>query len=227
MAGRNYRAADGITGVAKRYLELAASYGAKAPMHLARLATEMSAERGVSAPCGGGLSLAYVGNMSLSYDLATLVDAVSAANGVTLDLAGAGPDEAELRARAGFCPRIRFHGYLGEGELRAMLAHCDAGVVPMFAESCVGVPGKLSDYLAAGLPVLNTLSGETAELLESAGAGVTCEPGDVASYANAFGEIAAGLTRFREGARALAPEFDAATVYSGCVEWIEGVLHRG
>lgn len=231
LAGRNYRAADAITAVAKRYLDLATSYGATAPQRLARLATSMSPRQetdavGADVAPHVSLALAYVGNMSLSYDLATLVDSVVGAGNVTLDLAGAGPDEAGLRARAAGCSRIRFHGYLAEEDLRQMLARCDAGVVPMFDASCVGVPGKLSDYLAAGLPVLNTLPGETAELLRSAGAGVTCAPGDIASYAKAFDEIAAGLARFRKGARVLAPEFDSATVYSNYVEWIAGFLSR-
>ena len=231
IAGRNYRAADAITAVAKRYLDLAVSYGAAAPRHLARLATSMPQRDAASSSAvaaandapRAALALAYVGNMSLSYDLATLIDAVAGADGVTLDLAGAGPDEAGLRARAAKCPRIRFHGYLVEEDLGRMLARCDAGVVPMFADSCVGVPGKISDYLAAGLAVLNTLPGETAEILESARAGVTCLAGDAGSYAKAFGEIAADLPRFREGALALAPEFDAAKVYADYAEWVAGL----
>ena len=97
--------------------------------------------------------IVYIGNMSLSYDLATAVDAVLGEAELTLDLAGAGPDETALRLRAAGCDRIRFHGYLAESALRALLAQADVGLVPMFDDSCVGVPYKLADYAAAGLPV--------------------------------------------------------------------------
>ena len=228
MARRNYRAADAISAVAERYLELAASYGARAPRHLARLAARMEAAPSAAAPSAPPpLALAYVGNMSLSYDLATLVDAVARFDGVTLDLAGAGPDEAALRARAAGCGRIRFHGYLPEAELRAMLAKCHAGVVPMFEDSCVGVPGKLSDYLAAALPVLNTLPGETSDLLARASAGVTCAAGDASSYVAAFSKLAAGIEGFRAGAIALRGEFDAASVYSRYADWIAAMAAKG
>ena len=85
------------------------------------------------------IRIAYIGNMSLSYDLATAIDAVKGDDGLSLDLAGSGPDEAALRRRAEGCARIRFHGYLGDAELRAMLAEADVGLVPMFDDSCVGV----------------------------------------------------------------------------------------
>ena len=65
-------------------------------------------------PHGAMIRIAYIGNMSLSYDLSTAVDAVKEDEGLSLDLAGAGPDEAALRLRAEGCGRIRFHGYLDD-----------------------------------------------------------------------------------------------------------------
>ena len=122
--------------------------------------------------------------MSLSYDLATVVNAVKADEGLILDLAGSGPDEPSLRQRAEGCSRIRFHGYLGEAGMRELLAGADVGVVPMFDESCVGVPYKLADYAAAGLPVASSLHGETAELLARHNAGVTYRAGDAAAFSD-------------------------------------------
>ena len=168
MARRNYLSADAVTAVAARYIDLARGYGATCPTHLCYLGIDCE-----GSACGGpvrregrsALRLVYIGNMSRSYDLATVIDAVSRMDGVTLDLAGAGPDEPALRRRAADCRRIAFHGYLPEGELRELLNRSDVGIIPMFDDSCVGVPGKLSDYAAAGLPVVNALSGETADLL--------------------------------------------------------------
>ena len=157
--------------------------------------------------------LAYIGNMSLSYDLATAVDAVKGDEGLSLDLAGAGPDEAELRRLAEGCGRIRFHGYLGDEELRNLLAKADVGLVPMFDDSCVGIPYKLADYAAAGLPVASSLHGETEGLLSRCAAGVTYMAKDAVALRRAA-RAAAGM---RAGVGALAELFDARKLYDGYV----------
>ena len=168
--------------------------------------------------------MVYAGNMGKSYDLATLVETVKGEAGISLDLAGTGPDEARLRDLAEDSPRIRFHGYLGAADLRDLLVSCDAGVIPMFDASCVGVPGKLADYAAAGLPVLNSLHGETEGLLASHGAGFTYQAGDGASLRDAVTRLrSADASALRAGARALASYFDADRVYGGYVAWVEGL----
>ena len=218
-ARRIYRSAQGVSAVAARYLDLAKSYGAQAPTHLAYHGIELPppppvhAERGV-------FRLVYVGTMGTSYDLETVIDAVREMSDVELDLAGTGPKEAALRARAEGCARIRFHGYLGDEELRALLARADAGLVPMFDDSCVGVPYKLADYAAAGLPVVNTLHGETERLLAEHGAGVTCAAGDRDALCTAVAELRArDAAALRAGALSLARLFDADAVYSAYVNW--------
>ena len=243
VAGRIYRGADAISGVAERYVELARSYGATAPMAVFPLGIEMPARfmrtgdrcapemeelraggrraTQVRGADGRTVRLVYAGMMGMSYDLGTLVDVVKGDGALSLDLAGAGPGEARLRARAGDCPRIRFRGYLGETALRDFLSDGDAGVVPTYDASCVGVPGKLADYLAAGLPVLNALHGETERLLAEHGAGFTYRAGDADSLRDAVARLrAADRTALRAGAARLAARFDADRVYGGYVEWI-------
>ena len=221
LARGNYRSAAGITAVAQRYLDLAKSYGALCPMHLCYhgiARTPLGGDqqkKGVSAERlpPSSLRLVYAGNMSLSYDLATAIDAVKGDVGLSLDLAGAGPDETELHRRAEGCDRIRFHGYLADDALRALLAGADVGLVPMFDASCVGVPYKLADYAAAGLPVASSLHGETEMLLVRQNAGATYPAGDAQAMRQAVRE-AAGR---RAGASALARIFDAEELYKGYV----------
>lgn len=244
MARRNYRSAAAITAVATRYLDLVRSYGATCPTHLCYLGIESRMENvkckmendttehsqpltlhSSFSNLHSSFRLTYIGNMSLSYDLATVVEAVRETPALTLDLAGAGPDESALRARAAGCDRIRFHGYLKEGDLRRFLAQADVGVIPMFDASCVGVPGKLSDYAAAGLPVINALTGETASLLARYGAGVQYTAGDRESFI-----AATRAARYLEKKRAmdLYVEFDAGKLYNNYVNFAEKQFeHKG
>ena len=225
-ARRIYRHADGISGVARIYLDLAASYGANAPMHLAPLGAELPPTSGDAPPRNDGvLHLVYAGNMGKSYDLVTVIDAVKADPTLQLDLAGAGPDEQALRARAADCPRIRFHGYLEAERLRALLASADAALVPMFDDSLVGLPGNLADYSAARLPLLNSLSGETAAMIKEHSAGFTYSAGSASSLAAAVNSLrAADGAALRAGAASLAAVFDAASIYPSYVRWAENLF---
>lgn len=226
IASGNYRFADGITAVTKSYLDLARRYGAECPMllcyHGIHLPQRPVERRKGRASAGLPVKLVYIGNMSLSYDLATVVDSVKADEGLSLDLAGSGPDEPSLRQRAEGCSRIRFHGYLGGDELRALLGRADVGVVPMFDESCVGVPYKLADYAAAGLPVASSLHGETAELLASHNAGVTYRAGDVAGFADAV-RRASGIDC---SGMSLAHLFDSSSLYREYVRFAVPLASR-
>lgn len=227
---KNYAGAAAASVVAERYADLVKGYGVVAPVRLFPLAMELPEEddgKGGGRMDGvrGQLRLVYAGNMGRSYDLATLADAVERLDGVVLDVAGAGPAEDELRRRAAACPRIRVHGYLGERELRELLASSDVGVVPMFEDSCVGVPGKLADYAAAGLPVLNSLAGETERLIAEARAGFTYRAGDCDSLCHAVETIrSADFAALRAGAAALAKRFDARIVYGEYVKWAAGLV---
>jgi glycosyltransferase involved in cell wall biosynthesis len=175
----------------------------------------------------GAFRLVYVGTMGASYDLETVIDAVREMSDVELELAGAGPKEAALRVRAEGCSRIFFHGYLGDEELRALLARADAGLVPMFDDSCVGVPYKLADYAAAGVPVVNTLHGETERLLAEHGAGVTCAAGDARALCAAVVDLRArDADALRAGTLSLARLFDAEAVYSDYVNWALALTAR-
>ena len=218
-ARRIYCCADGVSAVAKRYLDLAKSYGCRAPTHLAGHSIEgvASVERPREDVAAGPLRLVYAGNMSLSYDLETVIKVVSGRTDVTLDVAGNGPDRARLE-RLGAANNIRFHGYLGETALRELLMRCDVGFIPMFPESCVGVPGKLADYAAAGLRVIESLGGETAEIVDSCHVGVHYSAGDVESLANAIGRLKESLSEIGDfdGFRA---RFDARIVMDGYVNW--------
>lgn len=225
-ARRIYCESDGVSAVAKRYLDLAKEYGCRAPAHLAGHAIEtvldpIHREREASSP----LRLVYAGNMSLSYDLETVIKAVADRSDVTLDIAGNGPDRARLEQLA-TADNIRFHGYLGEVDLHDLLRRSDVGIVPMFPESCVGVPGKLADYAAAGLRVIESLGGETAEIVDRYRVGVHYEAGNAESLSAAIEELKGSASA--GDASSFRTCFDARSVMDGYVDWVEKLeRHEG
>lgn len=52
------------------------------------------------------------------------------------------------------------------------------------------IPGKIQSYLAAGIPIIAMLNGETREIVSKSGAGLTCAAGDAKALASIIQKIA-------------------------------------
>ena len=203
-----YRKADLVTGVCDRYRELTGRkdyYRAYLGIEVPRVDFNAEAQR------HGEIRLVYAGGLGKTYDLKTLVKAVEANREMTLDVAGFGDFSCN-------CPRVKFHGALSAPDLQRLFSTCDMGVVPMNGDSCVGLPNKIFDYAAAGLGIVSSLGGESAELLKRYRCGTTYNPGDVASLTAA---IRKATTLARGASRTMcAAEFDARVIYDAYVSHV-------
>src|SRR5688500_10729943 len=121
-------------------------------------------------------TLVYAGSLGERYDLDTLLSAVE---GLVVEILVAERGPADERVRARGLPNVRFIGAVPPPERARLYAQADAGVAPYAAGSTVALPLKLFDYLAAGLPIITSLTGEAAEL-----AAVRYEPGNAQSLRN-------------------------------------------
>lgn len=236
MARRAYRGADALSAVCERYAELARGAGAGTEPRVFRLGAELPAAAARPEAADGILRLCYIGNLGVSYDLRTVVEAVFALAaegvGVSLDVAGDGPLRKWVEAVAGRAGSpVRFHGYLPEEPLLALMGRCDAGVIPMVDRSWVAVPNKVADYAASGLAQICGLSGESLELLSKFEAGVGYAAGNCLSFkaaAERYARDRSLLARHQANARRMARElFDAAKIYPELVRWLERVAAGG
>lgn len=167
--------------------------GRKAVQPKAEVSNASGLRSQVSGLFSSPLRLLYLGNIGRSQDLATVVAglALVRARGhdVRLDVAGSGECEAELERsvkEAGLDEAVLLHGFLTGAELDALVAGAHLGVNPVRGESFIACPYKVADYLAAGLPVVNSLPGELAELLREYDAGRQFAVGDAESFAVAL-----------------------------------------
>ena len=129
-----------------------------------------------------------------------------------------GKSDKSLARELGLADRVTFRGYLSDGVLRDLLDGCDVGLVPMPADSFVGVPYKFADYSSAGLAIVSSLGGESAALLDRYGCGAAYATGDAAGFAKAVEGLRERLDEARAGARRMAErEFDAVRIYDAYV----------
>lgn len=207
-AQRLYREADRVTGVCARYRELTGRDDYLLAYHGIDCAASAAAK---PRTADGVVRLVYAGNLGRTYDLETVVKAVEANDDFELDVAGFGTFSSAFA-------RVRFHGYLPEGDLQQLLAAADVGVIPMAPDSWVGVPYKFCDYARTGLAIVSSLGGESTELLERHRCGVGYRVGDATSLARAVRQAVAlerGASR-----RMCEALFDATKIYDDYVKRI-------
>jgi colanic acid/amylovoran biosynthesis glycosyltransferase len=156
--------------------------------------------------------------------LAAFVD-IAADTRVGLDLVGDGPLRPELSALVrdlGLTDRVRFLGTLGHEEvIRRLRAHEWLTVVlasNASDEEHEGIPVSLMEAMAAGVPVIATDSGGTAELI-GGGAGLLVRVGDRSSLTAAIRRIVSDETLRAElaesGRRRVLDSFDVKAIAAG------------
>jgi glycosyltransferase involved in cell wall biosynthesis len=83
-------------------------------------------------------------------------------------------------------------GQVDRSQIPALLHASDVGIVslrpsPVFLTV---VPTKIYEYMAAGLPVVSNVAGETEQLVARSGAGITVEGGSAQAMADSIAQLA-------------------------------------
>ncbi len=123
------------------------------------------------------LRIGFVGRLAWEKNLLALVEAVSGLD-VELVMVGAGPQKAELQARAdALGVKLSLPGRMDNSALPAFLNSCDLFVLPSLYE---GHPKALIEAMACGLAVIGTRVPGIAEMIQDGHNGLLAEP-DAAS----------------------------------------------
>ena len=243
-----FRKADGLAAVTKDYLALACKIAPNRPAEVVYWAANVDEVReGMRHPAELPASLAgrekregevwaiYAGTLGNNYDVLTILKAAKLLEGedanVTLLIAGDGPLRGEIVAtleREGLKNTV-YVGSLSSATLSGLYARCDVALLTYVAGSTVSMPIKAFESFAAGLPIISSLGGDTAEYLKGYGAGLQYEAENPRSLADAILSLASDKDRLKEMARRsyeLGADFDIPVQYRKFVRLLETV-HRG
>jgi glycosyltransferase involved in cell wall biosynthesis len=140
----------------------------------------------------GRFNVMFAGNMGEAQGLQTVVEAAQLLGDlpqVQFALVGDGISLPRLQdsVRQRNLTNVRFLGRYAESEMPALYALADVLLVhlknaPLFR---ITVPHKVFAYMASGKPILAAVAGDSAEIVSSVGAGVTCAPEDPQALATA------------------------------------------
>jgi len=142
----------------------------------------------------------YAGAHGPANGLDAVVDACSllqrnGTSNIRVVLVGDGPAKPDLMnlARERGLTNLSFHEPVSKAQVGPLLCTADAALMvlaPVELFSYGVSPNKLYDYLAAGLPVVTNVPGLVTSIVESAEAGLACEPGDAEALAKAMSYVA-------------------------------------
>lgn len=201
LADDIYRRADGVCAVSKTYVDRAMKVNRKCKkgtvVYLGtdltdfdRYAAENCVEEIKNLPEKKGMWLAYCGSLSDSYDIKTVIDALTklkstGKNVPTFLIMGDGSRKEEFQeyAKRRSCDVV-FLGRLPYSQMCKVLRRCDMAVNPIAANSAASIINKHGDYAASGLPVLNMQeNGEYMHLIEKYQMGFNCDSKDADTLA--------------------------------------------
>ena len=133
-----------------------------------------------------GPLLAFAGRITAQKALRVGLEAVAANPGVTLLLAGEGPERPELEgviAELGIGDRVRFIGPLARRGVLELFRAADASLL---SSSWENFPHTVVEALAVGTPVLATAAGGVAEVVQNEVNGLVVPVNDTAGLAESI-----------------------------------------
>lgn len=145
----------------------------------------------------GKFLILYSGSFNELYALSHVLKAAAALALINPDIhwvfVGNGRHRETIAEAALRIPTVHLYGLVPKHEVVPMQHAADVGLVSLLPTPLLKtvIPGKLFDYLAAGLPVLSTVGGQTGEILDRAGAGWVCESADPADFVSQVQMVAA------------------------------------
>lgn len=217
---RIMKSAAAIVGVSQAYLDWGLAHsgrtgGANDLVIPLGYADSEAARRQREARASGNMAHAnanffFAGAFNNSVDLDAVISAFSQmpSAAIAATLAGAGDKFSAWVEAARDDGRIQFPGWIDPLQLAALAAGADAGLVCYKPESLVAMPNKIFEYMSFGLPIINSIPGEAAEMVEGKGIGLNYDAGDVAGLAACIATLSEDRDMRRQMSRRSAALFE-------------------
>ena len=228
-------AASGSIGVCKALIDSLEQLGAD-PVKLHTLRNGVDLERFTPEPRelarqrlglqAQGPYLLSVGHLIERKGHHIAIEALVALPGVTLLIAGSGPEERALKSlasRLGVSDRVHWAGVVPQAELRWWYSAAD---VLTLCSSREGWANVLLEAMACGTPVIATDIWGTSEVVSSEAAGRLMERRDARALADAWQDLMSSMPA-RPTTRQYAEGFSWDATTQGQRQLFEDVIHAG
>ncbi|MDR2973928.1 MAG: glycosyltransferase family 4 protein [Propionibacteriaceae bacterium] len=206
FCGRMYRGASAVLGISPSMTKTLIQRGADP--ETAKTVYNWGSEADVRpsrkqvAGSGNVLSLLYAGNLGQAQDLATVLKGLALlddVSGVHLDIVGEGIEEVNLRKLANNLglTNVEFHSRVSSEEVNRFYDRCDFHLVPLKDVPVfrMTIPSKFQAGLMRGVPVITSVQGDVAELVERNRVGIVVRGQDPVSWSEAVRSASSTLAK--------------------------------
>jgi glycosyltransferase involved in cell wall biosynthesis len=155
--------------------------------------------------------LAFAGRLGPQKSLSIALEAVAKTPGVTLAIAGDGPERTALEAAVGRLDldgRVRFLGSVDRAAVLRLFRAADASLL---SSSWENLPHTVLESLAVGTPVIATAVGGVPEVVRDGENGLLVRAGDADALADAIGRFFADAELRRRLAAGARPSVQSAS----------------
>lgn len=240
---------DGIVGISPGYLRWALDYAGRAQQPSDRV-FPLGYERPRSDPyevaqarrellnlgVNPGRTICwFVGVFGATYDLSTVIKAASILQASREDtfqfvLSGGGEHESEWKRQAVGLDNVTFTGWVDAAKICALGEMARVGLAAYARSAPQGLPNKLFEYMAFGLPVVSSLAGEAREFLNEHQCGVTYQAGSPESLLSALknfqSDDALREAYGERGFNLYERFYSAEKIYPAMADYLEGIGSR-
>jgi len=163
----------------------------------------------------------FIGSFGYSYELDLLVKAARIFHGkdrICFVLAGAGEQYDEIKRKTRSLDNVVVPGWIGRSEIEELLQTSHVGLLPYVEGAPQSIPNKPIEYLSSGLPIISSLGGEMAALVDTYRFGINYDPGNIDELCSSINLLADNSDLHREmssNARRFFMEYgDSDKIYS-------------
>lgn len=242
LADANYRRADGLTATCQALLDRALAVDPhKGLTRVIPLGVDVQVyERAVQAKDNPWQKpshefwVVFIGTIGTTYDVGTILETAHTLGeeqpSIKFIVAGRGPllERSQDRARELGLSNLVFVEHMALEDLAQLLVQADVGLNAYAHGAVDGMPNKFFDYVAAGLPVINSMGGELEFLIREEDLGLPYEAGRVESLRDAILALyEAPERRSAMGARGrqlCRERYDRRVAYTAMLELLEEVI---
>jgi glycosyltransferase involved in cell wall biosynthesis len=246
LAGFLYRRADAIVSVTESFVGVLSSRGvSRDKMVVVRNGANPAEFEGGGSDTltreeigigDGDFLVTYVGTIGMAHGLENVLDAAAMTEEEPIHylLVGEGAEKSRLEAEAGRrgLRNVTFLGSRPRGDIPGILATSDAVVVhlkddPLFDTV---IPSKIFEAMAAGVPIVLAVRGESARIVSGSGAGVVVEPGSPEELVQAIRKLRSDPDLARgmglSGRRAVEERFSRRALALAMLEVLVSVVRK-
>jgi hypothetical protein len=171
----------------------------------------------------------FLGSFGDTYDLEPVILAARELKARGLNkyqfiLSGEGEGRARYEQLAAGLDNVVFSGWLNANQIASMMQVAQVGMAAYRKGAPQGLPNKIFEYMAGGLPILSSLAGECRQFLEANGCGLSYPAGSAVSFLDALLNLTNDATLLnRLGANALKnfnERYSASVIYAQAAEYL-------